>query len=209
MSNVNDAQRVAVKVFAQPGREGADDLEPYIGVFQRWIQQDALEELMVDIADYRHVPNGPGVLLICHAAHYALDSSDGELGLQRSAKRGEPNGLHDKLQLALVRTLRAADKLQREQTLAPLRFNGGRLQLQLQDRLLAPNTPETLETLRPAFEQIVEQLYAGSAATVRRTSQDPRSAFAVTIESNAEDPPTIETLLARAEQLAAASPASA
>jgi len=54
-------------------------LERAIPVFHRWIQERSLDELMVDVADYTHVPDGPGVVLVCHDAIYSLDTGGGEL----------------------------------------------------------------------------------------------------------------------------------
>ena len=60
---------VNVKVFAK----APVDLAAAIPVFHRWIQEGACEELLIDVADYRHVPAGPGVVLIGHEANYSLD----------------------------------------------------------------------------------------------------------------------------------------
>ena len=49
------------------------ELEEFIPVFHDWIQTQQLAELLIDVADYRHVPHGPGVVLVAHDAHYAMD----------------------------------------------------------------------------------------------------------------------------------------
>ena len=63
------------------------ELEEFIPVFHDWIQTQQLEELLIDVADYRHVPQGPGVVLIAHDAHYAMDLTDARLGLLYSRRR--------------------------------------------------------------------------------------------------------------------------
>ena len=55
------------------------DLEPLIPIFHGWIQDQVSEELLLDVADYRHVPAGPGVMLI------GLEG-----GLQRGQHRRPP-----------------------------------------------------------------------------------------------------------------------
>ena len=57
------------------------EMEEFIPVFHDWIQTQQLAELLIDVADYRHVPHGPGVVLIAHDAHYAMDLADDRLGL--------------------------------------------------------------------------------------------------------------------------------
>ena len=58
-------QHVNVKLLVQ--NPGEVDLEPLIPIFHGWIQDQIGEELLLDIADYRHVDGGPGVVLIGHA----------------------------------------------------------------------------------------------------------------------------------------------
>jgi hypothetical protein len=43
---VNDAEKI--------------DLEAVIPVFHRWIQEQIFDELLLDVANYSHVPDGPG-----------------------------------------------------------------------------------------------------------------------------------------------------
>ena len=58
---VDDLQRVALKVFLTNDSE----LDPRdaIPVFHRWIQTQAVNGLLIDVADYAHLPSGPAVLL--------------------------------------------------------------------------------------------------------------------------------------------------
>src|SRR5437762_11882508 len=81
---MNPIQHVRVKIFAS---EAAVDLGDAIPVFHRWIQDRVCPEMLIDVADYRHVPRGPGVLLIGHEANYSLDNAKGRLGLLYSRKQ--------------------------------------------------------------------------------------------------------------------------
>ena len=86
-------QHFRVKLFAAttPGF----DLGNAIPVFHRWIQKKALPELLIDVADYRHVPAGPGILLVGHDSHYNLDLAKSRLGLlytRRTALNGSVEG---------------------------------------------------------------------------------------------------------------------
>src|SRR3989442_6323570 len=89
---MNPVQHVRVKIFA---REPVSiDLGDAIPIFHRWIQDRVCPEMLIDVADYRHVPNGPGVMLIGHEANYSLDNTKDRLGLPYSRKQagGEPQG---------------------------------------------------------------------------------------------------------------------
>src|SRR5258707_6267038 len=72
-------QHLSVKILAQPGAElnSADA----IAVFHRWIQRGDSPELLIDVADYAHVPAGPGVVLMGLQAAYSLDNTHNRLGL--------------------------------------------------------------------------------------------------------------------------------
>ena len=92
-------------------------------MFHRWIKQHALPELTIDVANYAHVPKGPGVVLIGHGSDYFMDEGEGRLGLLHNRKRA---GLAPGERLADLarRTLHAAALLERDLALTrqgPLR----------------------------------------------------------------------------------------
>src|SRR5579872_1428900 len=62
------------------------DLEPLIPIFHSWISERVFEELLLDVADYRHVPSGPGVVLIGHQANYSVDNMGNRLGVRYNRK---------------------------------------------------------------------------------------------------------------------------
>src|SRR5437764_1537417 len=76
---MNPIQHVRVKIFASESARA--DLGDAIPAFHRWIQDRVCPEMLIDVADYRHVPNGPGVVLMGHEAAYSLDNTKGRLGL--------------------------------------------------------------------------------------------------------------------------------
>ncbi len=71
-------QHVNIKIFADRADIQIGDA---VEVFHQWIQEGAAPELLIDVADYKHVPDGPGVMLIGHQANYSLDETGGKLGL--------------------------------------------------------------------------------------------------------------------------------
>ncbi len=125
-------------------------------VLHRFIQERLLDEVMVDVTDYSHVHQGPGVVLICHAAHYALDEAGGRPGLTYARKRG-PGDLTDAVRAAL-----GACRRLEEQT--ALRFRGDELQVRVDDRLIAPNTDAAFAELRAALAPVAARLWPDGAA---------------------------------------------
>ena len=58
------------------------DIESFVPLFHNWIQEDRIpNHIMVDVVDYKHIPDGPGIMLIAHEGHFSLDFEDNELGL--------------------------------------------------------------------------------------------------------------------------------
>ncbi len=175
-----DLQHLNVKLFllSPIGIRTGD----YTSVFNGWIQAKALGELLIDVADYGHVPHGPGLLLIGHEANYSLDEIGGRLGLLYNRKARVVGSTQARLRQAVRQALAAADKLEREQG---FKFSGSEVQLIVNDRALAPNTPETLAALTPELDALFTSLYGGAAYTLAHTSADPRERFTVTVTTTA------------------------
>lgn len=174
--DLNALQHVNVKVAAVDA--GGFDLARVIPVFHRWIQDGVLTgELAIDVADYRHVPDGPGVILVAHQAIYGLDQGDGALGLlydRRAVVDGTPQ---ERLRQAARAALRACRLLEEDAALGgALRFDGGRLQVSVNDRALAPNTEATDRALRPEVERLLKSLWGAGAHAVERLGE-PRERY--------------------------------
>lgn len=129
-------------------------LDAFIPVFHRWIQSQCLEELLIDVVDYRHVHNGPGVILIAHDAHYAIDDDAGRLGLLYSrrrethASRRDIESSRDRLASVFLCVLSACQRLESEPAFqGALQFRTDALMLRINDRLFAPNTIEVFNAV--------------------------------------------------------------
>ncbi len=175
-----DLQHINVKLFITapaPLRTG-----DYTGVFNGWIQERALGELLVDVADYGHVHHGPGLLLIGHESNYSLDETGGQVGLLYNRKAPVEGPIQERLAQAVRKALVAAQKLAAEQG---FQFDVNQLQLIVNDRHLAPNTPETLAVLQPELEAFFNTLYGGAAFTLTHSSRDPRERFTIDVMTDA------------------------
>ena len=139
------------------------DLEPLIPVFHRWIQGQVCEELLLDIGDYRHVHDGPGIVLIGHQADYSLDNTHGRLGVRYNRKAPLDGRNWDRLKQAASSALKACQRLEAEAVLeGKIRFNGQEAEFFINDRLLAPNREEIRQHLDPEFKAFFDVLFRGS-----------------------------------------------
>lgn len=176
-------QHVNVKLFL--ANATSLDLEPLIPVFHSWITGGAFNELLLDVADYRHVPSGPGVLVIGHEADYAVDNAGGRLGVRYNRKTAVEGDNAFALQHAARAALTACQRLEEEPRLGgKLRFHGREIEIFVNDRLLAPNRAETFEAVRPDLDAFAQKLFHWAEYSLSYDSgRDPRSLFSVTLKS--------------------------
>ena len=180
-------EKFCFKLYARD--PGAINLADAIPVFHRWIRNRTVEGLLIDVADYRHVPDGPGVILIGHEADYFLDRAEGPLGLLYSRKRLGEGTLADRLPTGLLHALRACLALEREPEFADrgLEFAGNRLRFIVNDRLTAPHDDETLQLLQPDVEAFAREAYPGDPVRIERETADPRGRFTLHITASRSD----------------------
>lgn len=188
-----NASRLQLKIFTKPGSRVAP--EALIPIFHDWIKHHRLPELMIDVANYAHVPKGPGVVLIGHACDYFLDDAGGRLGLLHNRKRGGAADGTQRLSDLFRRTLFAASLLEKEASLGgALRFAPNEFQLRINDRLAAPQGEATFQAMKPELEALARQLFDGPS-TLARVGDD-KALFGVTLSSPATNL-DLDGLLAR------------
>lgn len=178
-----ELHRIGIKVPMQDG--AALPALEFILAFHRWIQDRVLSGTVIDVADYSHVHEGPGILLITHEGNYAVDDHDGRRGLSYYTKHALEGDLAARIATVARRTLQACDLLEKETRFAgKLKFDAGRLELFANDRLEAPNTPATEAAIGPALQSVLERLYAGKPWRLARETE-PRARFTLRIDSGA------------------------
>jgi hypothetical protein len=185
-----DATKIAFKLFASPP---APELREFISVFHRWIQTHAVaDHLLIDVADYAHVANGPGVVLVAAQANFYFDFTANRPGLLYTRKTPSPGSFADRLRTALASCLSAASLLEQEPSFAGrLHFNTSELLIRLDDRLLAPNTDATFAQVKPQIESLAADLYAANSFTIERTGKK-ENLFELLLKSSAS--PTLTSL---------------
>jgi hypothetical protein len=192
-----ELHRIGVKLFCQDGPADGPPvgLREFIPIFHRWIQIDALGELLVDVADYSHVPRGPGILLVAHAGIYGIDETGDRRGLVYYRRHPVAGNLADRLASVTRAALAACHRLASEPELrGRLAFRGDELLVFANDRLLAPNTEATLNAVQPSLAALLARLYPGLACATRR-EPDAKERFAVAV--TAPQAVAVETLLQR------------
>jgi hypothetical protein len=183
--------RFAVKFPAQVS--DTFDQGSLIPVLHEWIRVKALPETLLDVADYRHVPDGPGIMLITYETNYALDSGDGQLGLYAQRKVGTPASTAEGITDLVRATALFGDLLETDGRLAgQIQFQGQEFWFIANDRLHAPNTAAGFTQMQPILEEVAQRLYPGQSVTLKHLENDPRDRL--TVQVCAANPCTIGTL---------------
>lgn len=123
--------KLQVKVFAHQSEEAF--VPQVVPIFHRWITERVLDEVLVDVADYRHVSHGPGIMLVGHESNYHLDEQHGQLGLVCFRKRAFV-AERDPLLDAIRRALFACAQIERELSAEGKLFNAASLKISSADR---------------------------------------------------------------------------
>jgi hypothetical protein len=174
-------QKFAVKFFARSA-EGVE-LRTFVPIFHRWIQEHKVPGILVDVADYGHVANGPGVVLVGHEADFFVDTMEGPLGLLYNRKLPIEGSFAERLRAGVRIALEACATLEAEPEFeGMLKFNGSEALFIANDRLAAPNTEEAFAGLRPDFESVFGALWGKVA--LERDASDPRRRLTVRVKAS-------------------------
>ncbi len=175
-----ELQHVNVKIFVED--DDVVDPERFIGAFHRWIRDRVLDELLIDVADYRHVPDGPGILLAGHDAIYSMDHTGGRWGLRYNRRTVLEGSNEDRIRQAFKAAAWACALLEEElrDEVVPVRFSRTEFEVFVNDRALAPNTPETYAGYKADLEAFVQGLL-GSEDFELEHHEGTRDRFGVTV----------------------------
>jgi hypothetical protein len=174
-------QHVNVKLLLQ-NTQGVS-LEPLIPVFHSWIENQNGDELLIDVADYTHVPAGPGVVLIGHEGNYSVDNTDDRLGVRYNRKAELNGGNQNILAQATRAALTACRRLESEPRLGgEFHFNGQDIEIFINDRLVAPNDVASREILDPDFQLFSQKLFRGKEYSISY-DMDPRTLFTAKVKA--------------------------
>ncbi|MGK7888637.1 MAG: hypothetical protein AB4042_04840 [Leptolyngbyaceae cyanobacterium] len=185
-------ERFCVKFFATPNTQ-VENEAIFIDIFQDWIKHRKLDGVLLDVADYSHVPGGPGVMLIAYETNYAMDHGEGQFGLYAQRKVAEAGTPQERI-LSLVKSTAAFGQLLESDKRVDIKLEGHKFLYISNDRLNAPNTDEAFAAVKGDLEAIATQLYPGQTVTVTRVENDPRARLTAVVE--AQTPVSLETLVA-------------
>ena len=173
-----ELQKINVKILTEEPNQVP--LTDFINIFHGWIQ--ATDGVYHDVADYSHMQAGPGIVLVADDANVSIDETDNRRGLLYRQKSKVSGSNLEKLSTVLRSALENCYRLEEEPALrGKLKFSGNQVEILVNDRLLAPNTSDAFEEIRPEIDFLARRLYASTNFTLVRNKADPRHRLNVTL----------------------------
>jgi len=176
---MDDLKQFDIRIFAKTSQ--GVNTDDFMGVLQRWIQKHAVPGALIDVADYGHIQNGHGTILIAHEYNLSIDHAGGKMALLVRVKRPAETTLATRVESAVRLALKACDLLEQEPEFAgKLTFDRSSLVFTANDRLRAPNDDATYAALKPAVESSAAGVI-GSGAKAKRVQVDPRERLTIQV----------------------------
>jgi hypothetical protein len=173
-------QKIAVKIFAETGNE--IPLTDFIDIFHGWIQ--ASDGVYHDVADYSHMQAGSGIVLVANDANVSIDETGNRRGLLYNHKAHLNGSNREKIHKVFRLAFENCRRLEGEPSLqGKLKFSTDELLFFINDRLVAPNTKEAFDALKPDLEDAVRDLVADASFTLEH-NPDRRQRFSVTVRAS-------------------------
>lgn len=170
-----DLQKIGWKFFFEKG-VSIPSTKTSFTIFNTWIAGSP--EVFIDVSDYSHVPEGPVVLLTGYYADVVIDRADDQLGFLYQQKMPLSGTLSEKLEKTLKTALAAAARFENEALLnGKMTIDRTRVQFLINDRAIAPNTPETYARHQEAIATCLSKTF-GKAPKLTHLSE-PKKRFRV------------------------------
>jgi hypothetical protein len=191
--NSMDLQRIHIKLLTNASQNLK--LEPFIDIFARWREDKKHPAGWVDLADYAHVPKGPGIVLVGYQASVAFDMAAPVPGILYMTRNGLEGASEVRIRSALRSGFETGKKLLAEKEFpAGVELNTGALEVRFADRLETPNTPAIDAELQPAITEALNGLYGALEYEMTREA-DTRQVYGYSVRAKQDE--TIESLLER------------
>ena len=174
-----NVHRLGAKFFvADPASIRLDSIIP---VFHGWIQKQNLSShLLIDVHDYSHMHEGPGILLVAHEGNFSIDMAGGRPGLLYYRKTPTTLPPADHVAAILKSAVQACRLFEKD--VPGVRFGLDEFLVIANDRLNGPNTEELFAELQPTLAAALKQVFEREFS-LSRVSTDPKERLTVHVRT--------------------------
>ena len=175
-----ELQKIAVKFFSQ--ETAPVPLVSFIDIFHRWIQET--DGIYHDVADYSHMHDGAGIVLVARDANISIDETGGRRGLLYKQKTPLQGSSGEKLRHVFSAALNCCRKIENETLMAGrISFPATEAEVTIADRLSAPNTDQAYADLKQEIENFAQNFCDRRLISVER-NKDPRQCLGLLLRSS-------------------------
>jgi len=178
-----DLQKFGVKLFFN--MNGSYSSQDFMPVFHNWIQDKVIDDhLLIDVADYSHIPDGPGVMLIAHEGNFSLDQESQHPGIMYMRKTEIAGSFKERFNKVLSTVIKAANRLNDNNVSKQVDFTLNSFRFIANDRLYAENTADNQDLYKLKIQKALDGKYSDSQIKFKDVSdKNERLAFTVTFSN--------------------------
>ena len=177
-------QKFGVKLFFNTN--GSFDSKDFIPVFHNWIQDKAIDDhLLIDVTDYSHIPDGPGVMLIAHEGNFSLDQERQQPGIMYMRKTEISGSFKQRFDMVLATVIKTANRLSGNDVCNQVNFISNSFRFIANDRLHAENTADNQDLYKQKIQKALDGRYPDSQFEFGDVSdENERLAFTVNFSND-------------------------
>ena len=176
-----ELQHINVKLLFNESMDS--NLDPLIPIFHAWISKQDREELLIDVADYRHVPDGPGIILIGHEANISLTENNRHISLCYNRKIATKGTDEERFRQAVRGALIACEKLEMDGRLTgKMNFECQEIEIFVNDRIFFSNQKKSYRILDPKFKGLFDVIFVKNEYSISHF-EDPRKVYSIIIKT--------------------------
>ncbi len=157
------------------------NVKEVIPEFHQWIQTEAVEDhLLIDVVDYSHIPDGPGIMLIAHEGHFSIDHEKKLPGLMYQRRTEIEGDFTKRFASVFSTTLQTVIKMENNSIEKSIQFKPNMFRFITNDRLAAENSDENQNYYKESVCTFIQREFQGSKLEINNIStKNERLAFDV------------------------------
>ena len=177
-------QKFGVKLFLNTN--GSYESKDFIPVFHSWIQNKSVEDhLLIDVADYSHIQDGPGVMLVSHEGNFSLDQENQQPGIMYMRKTDIGGDFKGRFINVLSTTIQAANNMCDNNINKEVDFINNSFRFITNDRRIAENTRDNQKLYQDEVRKALVELYPTCEVEYEDIStENERLAFTVNVSQD-------------------------
>ena len=153
-------QKFGVKLFFN--KNESFNSKDFIPVFHNWIQDKIVDDhLLIDVADYSHIPDGPGVMLVAHEGNFSLDQESLQPGIMYMRKTAIAGSFKERFKTVLSTVIKAANRMSDNDISKQVAFKPNLFRFIANDRLYAKNTDDNQNLYKQKIQTALGGIYPG------------------------------------------------